>query len=41
MVIVEEADHLLGDTVWVGVTNAIQTSTGQLVFARVADDPEE
>jgi len=36
MVVVEEADHLLGETVSVMVTNALQTSTGQLVFARVA-----
>jgi uncharacterized protein YacL len=37
MVVVEEADHLLGDTVSISVTNALQTSTGRLVFARVAD----
>jgi uncharacterized protein YacL len=36
MVVVEEADHLLGDTVSVTVTNALQTSTGRLIFARVA-----
>jgi uncharacterized protein YacL len=36
MVVVEEADHLLGDTVTVTVTNALQTSTGRLIFARVA-----
>src|SRR6185503_14568 len=34
--VVEEADHLLGDTVTVTVTNALQTSTGRLIFARVA-----
>ena len=38
MVVVEEADHLLGDTVTVSVTNALQTSTGRLIFARVAGD---
>jgi uncharacterized protein YacL len=36
MVVVEEADHLLGDTVTVTVTNCIQTATGQMIFARVA-----
>jgi uncharacterized protein YacL len=36
MVVVEEADHLLGETVTVTVTNALQTSTGRLIFARVA-----
>jgi uncharacterized protein YacL len=35
MVVVEEADHLLGDTVKVAVTNALQTATGQMVFARL------
>jgi uncharacterized protein YacL len=39
MVVVEEADHLLGDTVTITVTNALQTSTGRLIFARVAGDP--
>jgi uncharacterized protein YacL len=39
MVVVEEADHLLGDTVTIAVTNALQTSTGRLIFARVAGDP--
>ena len=38
MVVVEEADHLLGDTIKVMVTNAIQTSTGQMVFGQVAAD---
>jgi len=37
MVVVEEAEHLLGDTISIAVTNALQTSTGRLVFARVAD----
>lgn len=41
MVVVEEADHLLGDTVTVTVTNALQTSTGRLIFARVAGDGED
>jgi uncharacterized protein YacL len=40
MVVVEEADHLLGDTVSITVTNALQTATGQLVFGRVGDAPE-
>jgi uncharacterized protein YacL len=40
MVVVEEADHLLGDTVTITVTNALQTSTGRLIFARVTGDPE-
>jgi uncharacterized protein YacL len=38
MVVVEDADHLLGDTVSATVTNALQTSTGRLIFARVAGD---
>jgi len=38
MVVVEEADHLLGDTVSATVTNALQTSTGRLIFARVTGD---
>jgi uncharacterized protein YacL len=41
MVVVEEADHLLGDTVTATVTNALQTSTGRLIFARVSGDPAE
>jgi uncharacterized protein YacL len=40
MVVVEEADHLLGDAVSITVTNALQTATGQLVFGRVADTPQ-
>ncbi len=36
MVVVEAADHLLGETVTVSVTNALQTSNGRLVFGRVA-----
>jgi uncharacterized protein YacL len=38
MVVVEQADHLLGDTVSATVTNALQTSTGRLIFARVSGD---
>jgi uncharacterized protein YacL len=40
MVVVEEADHLLGDTVKIAVTNALLTSTGRMVFGRVADEQE-
>jgi uncharacterized protein YacL len=40
MVVVEEADHLLGDTVTITVTNSLQTSTGRLIFARVAGEGE-
>ena len=39
MVVVEEADHLLGQTVTVAITNTLQTSAGRMVFARVADRP--
>ena len=39
--VVEEADHLLGGTITVTVTNALQTSTGRLIFARVAGDGGE
>jgi uncharacterized protein YacL len=41
MVVVEEADHLLGQAVSVVVTNSIQTSTGQMIFGQVAgtEDP--
>ena len=38
MVVVEGADHLLGHTVSVAVTNALQTAAGRMVFARVADE---
>jgi uncharacterized protein YacL len=46
MVVVEGADHLLGQTATVAITNALQTSAGRMVFARVADkqdrgEPEE
>ncbi|HEX2068742.1 MAG TPA: TRAM domain-containing protein [Actinomycetota bacterium] len=45
MVVVEGADHLLGQTVSVAITNALQTSAGRMVFARLADarskDPVE
>jgi uncharacterized protein YacL len=37
MVVVEDADSLLGQTVRVSITNVLQTSTGQLIFATVAD----
>jgi uncharacterized protein YacL len=40
MVVVEEADHLLGDTVTVTVTNSLQTSTGRLIFARVTGEDQ-
>ena len=36
MVVIEEADHLLGDTVTIVVTNSIQTATGQMVFGQIA-----
>jgi len=36
LVVVEEADHLLGDDVTIVVTNSIQTATGQMVFGPVA-----
>ncbi len=36
MVVVEDADHLLGDVVSVMVTNALQTSSGRLIFGRIA-----
>jgi uncharacterized protein YacL len=39
MVVVEQAQALLGDTVSVSVTNVLRTSTGQMVFARVGDGP--
>lgn len=41
MVVVEEADHLLGDTVSVAVRNSIQTATGQMVFGEVAGTRQE
>ena len=41
MVVVEGAGHLLGQTVKVAITNALQTSAGRMVFARVADDAKE
>ena len=37
MVVVEGADHLLGRTILVAVTNALQTSAGRMVFARLAE----
>jgi uncharacterized protein YacL len=39
MVVVEEADHLIGETVPVAVTNALRTATGQMVFARLPEAP--
>ncbi len=39
MVVVEEGGQLVGQTVPVAVTNVIQTSTGQLGFARVVAEP--
>ena len=40
MVVVESAVQRVGDTVSVSVTNALQTNTGQLVFARLAGEQE-
>jgi hypothetical protein len=40
-VLVEQADHLLDDTVSVLVTNALQTSSGRLVFGRNAGSEVE
>lgn len=37
MVIVQRADHLIGDTVGVRLTSVTTTSHGRLVFARLAD----
>ena len=36
MVIVQRADHLIGDTVGVQVTSVTTTSHGRLVFAKLA-----
>ena len=41
MVVVEGAAHLLGQTVSVAITNALQTSAGRMVFARVAEESEK
>lgn len=38
MVVVAEADHLLGETVTVHITNATTTSSGHLLFARLPSD---
>lgn len=38
MMVVERAAQAIGQTVVADVTNAIQTSTGQLVFGRLAND---
>jgi uncharacterized protein YacL len=40
MVVVVDADRLVGETVPVSVTNVIQTPTGQLAFARLSHDQE-
>jgi uncharacterized protein YacL len=38
MVVVEEAERHLGEMVSISVTNAMQTSTGRMVFGRLAGD---
>ncbi len=38
MVVVEDAQHLIGQAVWAAVTNTLQTASGRLVFAK--HDPE-
>jgi uncharacterized protein YacL len=38
MVVVERAKAHVGETVEVTVTNVLQTSNGQLIFGRLADD---
>jgi uncharacterized protein YacL len=40
MVVVEEASDRVGDVATVSVTNALQTATGQMVFARLASDAD-
>ncbi len=40
MVVVEQAAERTGETVTAIVTNALQTSAGRMVFARVADDSQ-
>ena len=40
MVVVENAGHLLGDSVAVSVTNTLQTATGRMVFGRLVADAE-
>jgi uncharacterized protein YacL len=41
MVVVERASAHVGETVEVTVTNVLQTSNGQLIFGRLADEPDE
>jgi uncharacterized protein YacL len=40
MVVVEDADGSIEQTVPVKVTNAIQTASGQMAFGRLADEGE-
>lgn len=40
MVVVEQGSEHVGETVGVSVTNVLQTSSGQLVFGRLAESPE-
>lgn len=40
MVVVERADHLLGDEVEIQVTSVIQTGTGRMVFSRLTPEGE-
>ena len=39
MVVVEDAQHLIGQDIWAAVTNTLQTAAGRLVFARHDPDP--
>jgi uncharacterized protein YacL len=39
MVVVERADHLIGRTVTVTVTNTIRSSAGEMLFAHLCADP--
>jgi uncharacterized protein YacL len=39
MVVVEDAQHLIGQDIWVAVTNTLQTAAGRLIFARHDPDP--
>ena len=39
MVVVEDAQHLIGQEIWAAVTNTLQTAAGRLVFARHDPDP--
>lgn len=41
MVVVGEADHMVGETVPVSVTNVIRTPTGQLAFAKLATQDDD